>query len=117
MRNKIEFLDPKFSEKIFEAIALGGKVEFVSRSLGSGETVHGWIKMDGVLRCRRTVGGPVEAITEESIADVLQLWNDKLCSVYDPATKSFPVIPIEHVRRTRSGLLPFYIRATIPETP
>lgn len=115
MKSKIEFTNPRMQALAFEAIEAGGKLELVSRSSGSGETVHAWVKTDrDRLKFRDGVMGTATVIEPTQLDEVLKKWRIHACSMYSEAARGMVEVPLKDALKTKTGKMVFYVRATTP---
>ena len=114
MKQKIEITNPRLARIAKDALDLGGKLELVSRSTGSGETVHAWIKHTTKgLKLKAKTGGDVVDFGVADLETILKDWVDRACSTWSEAAKTMVVLPLKDAPKTSRGHNVFYIRATV----
>ncbi len=113
MKTKIEITNPRLNRLAKETLDAGGKLELVSRSTGSGETVHSWIKADKTgFKWRSGITAKAVAYEISMLDATLKDWLDRACSKYDTETKALVTLALKDAPKTASGKNVFYIRST-----
>jgi len=115
MKQKIEFTNPRHGRICSDALAAGGKIEFVARSSGSGESVMAWVKKGKKGFITRSIS----KVTQEpfeigQLETTLGEWLTYTCTKWDEKAKEEVVVPLKDANRTSRGLIGFYIRVTTP---
>jgi hypothetical protein len=87
------------------------KAAFISRSSGSGECSHAFVRMrDGELCAKTQTYEREEPITMEAAQGLLLQWEQRMRTMW--IADAFRVVEMESVTRNARGKLPYYIKLT-----
>lgn len=112
-QEKVEF-DDNYLLRVREFLSSGGdgKAAFISRSSGSGENSHAFLrKSEGVITFKGETYTKEEAFAGiDDVQGVLLGWEQRMRSRW--AGSGMKVFPMEETPRNRNGKLPYYIKLT-----